>query len=278
MTLMIIGVICFIVGFIFYTSSGKPAEKNKIVEKAPADTISQKASVNQAPLTTNTPITTKPLDHSQETSNELERIVNMAIADGVLTPNERNLIKELANTKGLNYNVIIRDVENRIAADGVAETEIIDVNKKNGDDFEKFVVQKFDKKFFRIKEWAGDKYINGRYAETTQHPDLLLELDLKKEKAMLSVECKWRNNINQNGGIEFATPDQFKRYQKYEESKKIPVFVAIGLGGRGDSPEELYIVPLRRLNSNFIPLETLKKFEKNVESDFYYHIQSRNLR
>ncbi len=122
MTLMIVGVICFIVGLVFYTSSGKPTEKGKLAENAPSDTVKQNNSVERAPKTPATPIESPSVRRPSEASNELERIISMAIADGVLTPNERNLIKELADTKGLNYNVIIRDVENRITSAGVAET------------------------------------------------------------------------------------------------------------------------------------------------------------
>jgi len=86
------------------------------------------------------------------------------------------MIKQIAVEKELDYNKIISDIEIQLLAlDNDSETEIIDCNKKNGDDFEKFVVQKFDKKYFTIKEWAGDKYVNGKYAETTSQPDILFE-------------------------------------------------------------------------------------------------------
>jgi len=47
-----------------------------------------------------------------------------------------------------------------------AETEIIDQNKKNGNDFEKFVVQKFDKKYFSIKNWACGRSLCRNHATT----------------------------------------------------------------------------------------------------------------
>ena len=100
----------------------------------------------------------------------------MAIADGVLTNNERKIIKQIAIEKKLNFKEIIKNTERKLSElKTESETEIIDYRKKKGDDFEKFIVQKFNKKFFRIKEWAGDKYVKGIYAETTPQPDLLLE-------------------------------------------------------------------------------------------------------
>ena len=119
---------------------------------------------------------------------ELEKVIEMAIADGVLTDNERKLIKNIAIGKNLDYNEILTDVENHILnSNSDSETEIIDLNKKNGADFEKFIVQKFDKKYYTIKEWAGDKYINGTYAESTTQPDILLEFNLNHKSSQLSV-------------------------------------------------------------------------------------------
>ena len=47
-----------------------------------------------------------------------------------------------------------------------------DDNKVKGDNFEKFVVKKFDKKYFTIQEWRSDKYTDGIYAVSNHFPDL----------------------------------------------------------------------------------------------------------
>ncbi|MFD2246168.1 hypothetical protein [Pontibacter ruber] len=153
---------------------------------------------------------------------------------------------------------------------------MIDVNKKNGDDFEKFVVQKFDKKYFKIKEWAGDKYVNGRYAETTQHPDLLLEHSYKTETSELAVECKWRRDFY-NEGIVIASSEQLERYKEFEEDRKIPVFIALGVGGSASNPEQLYVVPLRAIKYNFITATYLEKYQKQIDKNFYFYPDSQKL-
>jgi hypothetical protein len=202
----------------------------------------------------------------------------MAIADGVLTANERSLIKQQALEDGLDYNTVIKDVEKQMAElTSDSETQLIDVKKQKGDDFEKYIVQKFNKKFFRIKEWAGDKYVKGVYAETTPQPDLLIEFNLKNETALFSVECKWRQNLYKNG-VEFASQDQFTRYQNFEKDRQIPVFLAIGLGGKASSPEKLFIIPLNQINSNFIYLKALEKYEKNPESNFFFDPETNTLK
>ncbi len=222
--------------------------------------------------------TSKKSVEQTKSNNELEKVIEMAIADGVLTENERKIIKQTATANGLVYDDVIADVEKQISEQKTdSETEIIDYKKKKGDDFEKFIIQKFDSKYFRIKEWAGDKYVKGIYAETTQQPDILLEFNHKKESAEFWVECKWRQERHE-GGIKFAYPDQYKRYKKFETDKNIPVFIAIGVGGKAGSPEKLYIVPLQKINSNFIAGNELDKFEKKVKNNFFFDIKTQELK
>lgn len=213
-----------------------------------------------------------------DNGRELEKVVEMAIADGVLTDNEKKLIEQIAIEKELDFNEIIKDLESQIPnSNADSETEIINYNKKNGDDFEKFIVQKFDKKYYTIKEWAGDKYINGAYAKTTPQPDILLEFKLRQKSSQLSVECKWRKNLYKNG-VEFAKQEQFERYKSFQSEMKIPVFIAIGIGGKGLSPEQFFIVPLAEIDSNFIHINKLKNYEKKIDSNFFFDIDTNELK
>lgn len=213
-----------------------------------------------------------------DNGRELEKVIKMAVADGVLTDNERKLIEQITIEKELDYKEIIKEVENQISNfDADSETAIIDYNKKNGVDFEKFIVQKFDKKYYTIKEWAGDKYINGTYAKTTLQPDILLEFKLRQVSSQLSVECKWRKNLYKNG-VEFAKQEQFERYKNFQSEMKIPVFIAIGIGGKGLSPEQLFIVPLAEIDSNFISINKLKNYDKKVNTNFLFDIEKNVLK
>ena len=239
--LMIIGILVFVVGIILYNTSNK---KSSVVDNG----------------------------------DELNKVVEMAIADGVLTSNERKIIKQIATEKELDYDKIIKDAEKQMSQLNTdSETELIDYKKKKGDDFEKFIVQKFDKKYFRIKEWAGDKYVNGIYADTTPQPDILLEFNLKQKTTKFSVECKWRQKLYKNG-IEFAKKKQFERYKDFEKKQNHPVFIAIGIGGKAILPAQLYVVPLQEIDNNFIHIKELKKYEKKVNSDFFFDIETKELK
>jgi len=239
--IMIVGIIVFIVGIIFYNTANKKNNNN-------------------------------------DNGNELDKVIEMAIADGVLTSNERKIIKQVTTEKKLDYNEIIKGVEKQISELKTdSETELIDYKKKKGDDFEKFIVQKFDKKYFSVKEWAGDKYVNGIYADTTPQPDILLEFSFKQESSEFYVECKWRQNLYKNG-VEIANKGQFDRYKNFEEKKRTPVFIAIGIGGKAISPEQLYIIPLQETDDNFIHIKELKKYEKIVNNDFFFNIETKELK
>ena len=253
---MISGVLIFITGGLLYISSKKPAiqPQNTIEkEKPPEVEITQPVIV--------------------EIDNELENAIEIAIADGVLTKNEKTIIRKITDKKGLDFNEVIKKVEQQIAeSDTESETEVINYNKKQGDDFEKFVVQKFNRKYYKVKEWAGDKYVKGVYAETTQQPDILFEKNVKEGISEFWVECKWKQ-ASKSSGVQFCSEEQFNRYKVYEKVKNIPVFIALGTGGKGISPKNFYVVPLRFLDSNFIPMETLTNCEKEMNHNLYYDLE-----
>lgn len=148
-------------------------------------------------------------------------------------------------------------------------------HKEKGNEFEKFVVTKFNKKYFKIMEWAGDKYVNGIYAETTTQPDLRIKFTLYDLEKEFAVECKYRSYYFKDG-IDWAKDNQRNNYQNYSEAKGIITFVAIGVGGTADNPEELFIVPLQELKSDFISKSDLMPFKKSdlSKNNFFFDPKS----
>lgn len=162
--------------------------------------------------------------------------------------------------------------------DDDVEEDDSDLNYKNGLDFEKFVVKKFSPKHFKVKEWVGDKYVDGVYAESNQHPDLLMEfLEYKKNNKEFAVECKWRQKLYKNG-MEFSTTAQLNRYRDYAKKKKVPVFMMLGLGGKGASPGELYVVPLKDVTKPFMHINELEKYKKDMNENFFFDLKKGELR
>ena len=215
----------------------------------------------------------KPVQVENEYDKKYERIV----ADGILTKNENDSLKKIVNETSLAHDKRINDLEHKIKTNlSKTDAELVDQDKKNGDDFEKYIVQKFNKKYFKIKEWTGDKYINGIYAENTLYPDILFEFKLKEETKSFAVECKWRKNLFKNG-IEFAKPDQLERYRKYEREKHISVYIAIGINGKASEPNNLYIIPLKNIKNTFVHANELKLYEKDRADHFFYNLKTEML-
>jgi len=263
---MVIGAIILVIGFVIFTTS-----KTQRIEPA----INQALVNKEVQVITDTLLVEKEVVKKEKSKDtELQNVIAMAIVDGVLTKNEREAIRKIVNEKFLDYDAIILEVEHKLKNNNiVAETEVIDQVKKKGNDFEKYVVEKFSKKYFKLKEWAGDKYVNGTYAETTLHPDLVFEFTLKGESRTFAVECKWRKELYL-GGVEFANADQLARYKKFEKQQNIPVYVAVGTGGEASNPKYLSIIPLSEIETPFLSLDVLKKHKKNPEKSFYYDMES----
>ena len=159
------------------------------------------------------------------------------------------------------------------------EIEVERTEKQKGDDFEKYIVQKFSKNYFSIVEWTGDKYIEGMYAMSNTHPDLTLRFKMKDIEKDFAVECKYRSDYYKNG-VEWCSEQQLQNYKNFATDKEIKVFVAIGMGGVATAPEELFIIPLAEMTSGFINKSFLGKYrkEKLKDSNLFYDYQSGRLK
>ena len=277
--LMVIGAILLIIGLVVFNTSkanGTELVSTPTLVRDEALQVSDTVVIEKEVLRA-VEKTAAKVEVKTNVDTDLNNVIAMAIADGVITKNEREAIRKITNEKSLDYDLIIHSAEEKLKNDGIkAETEVIDQDKKKGNDFEKYVVEKFNKKYFKLKDWAGDKYVNGTYAETTLHPDLVLEFKLKGETRTIAVECKWRKNLY-NNGVEFANTDQLVRYRKFAKQQNIAVFVAVGVGGEASSPKYVSIIPLSEIDNTFLSLEMLKKYNHNIEKGFYYDMESGKL-
>ena len=147
------------------------------------------------------------------------------------------------------------------------EDEIPDDSpEEKGIRFEKYILHKFNLKSCRVKEWRGDQFTDGIYAESTKYPDI--EFSLKDTKKLFAVECKWRRGYFKNG-IQWARKEQIFIYKCYSEENNIPVFVVIGVGRYPDNPEDVFVIPLDDLTELFLTLDFLSKYRR-LDKDKYF--------
>ena len=167
----------------------------------------------------------------------------------------------------------------RVASETVREVSDAPLTpKEKGLAFEKFIIDMFDKPYFSIKVWQGDKFHDNKYAEANRHPDLVMSLTAFGKKTPFAVECKWRASLS-DGGLNWATEEQIAIYNQFAKDEDLSVFVAIGVGGTPDAPASLYIVPLTKLRYPFAKEEYLEKFKcEYVGRKFFYNRKNKALR
>lgn len=144
------------------------------------------------------------------------------------------------------------------------------INKKKGDDFETYVTDKFDPRYFELKDWRSDKRSRKFFPKSNTYPDLRYKFVHKDYKAKFAVECKFKTNLF-NGCFELDE-DQLNRYRAYQKRKSIAVYLVLGLGNAPNAPGELFIVPLEEFRENKLHYSLLQaKYKKDPGSNFFFN-------
>ncbi|HEY4499084.1 MAG TPA: DUF6804 family protein [Candidatus Paceibacterota bacterium] len=123
-----------------------------------------------------------------------------------------------------------------------------------GTRFEQYVSTLFPEPDFVIQDRTRDvsKFLNRR-VESDTHPDFLFRN--QKTGKSFAVECKWRGKWAQGSSGELGlwwNKAQGNRYNTYQKESGIPVFVALGIGGSPEKPQEVYFLESDRLGYTFL--------------------------
>ena len=139
-------------------------------------------------------------------------------------------------------------------------------NLLKGREFEICLAKMLSKDTLRIHAWTPDKGIyNNIKVESNNHPDLIVKtIDNQK----IAIECKfrsrigsWLNDKEYPNHIILFNYAQYKAYERFKEAENMPVFIALGIGGNAQSPDNIYLI-----NLDDIP-EQAKYIEANIGSD-----------
>ncbi len=143
-----------------------------------------------------------------------------------------------------------------------------DESVEKGNDFEKYVVGLFDKKYFSIVQWSTDiARKHDRYVEADAGPDLTIRYVPTGE--IFYVECKFRSDLYE-GKLHWSSPEQLKRYHDFARENKHPFFVAAGLGGAPSYPEKMFCIPLEEARYPALYPSVFEKFERNPDKNFFW--------
>lgn len=150
---------------------------------------------------------------------------------------------------------------------------------EKGQRFEQFIINLFNEYFFYRKKWRkSEKFTDSSISIDHWNPDLEMELVFTSvKKYRFAVECKWRKGFK-DGKIDWARDDQICAYRMFQDQARIPVFVAIGIGGEPDSPEKLFLTPLNNIHMHSELYEAdLIPFKRKLTHKFYYDVQQLKL-
>jgi uncharacterized tellurite resistance protein B-like protein len=154
-----------------------------------------------------------PVRRYSERIRNLEDMIFVALSDADFSDSEKNVIFSFAKAIGVKrdqikiilseviprfrtYNATIicpscgheipsdwkfcaecgASVQATTEASSPSEHEVLEnSSEEKGARFEKYVVHKFNLKYCKIKDWRGDKFAYGIYAESTKYPDIEIE-------------------------------------------------------------------------------------------------------
>lgn len=175
------------------------------------------------------------------------------------------------------------EVKAETTAQPTAQSDTSNANEKDdnyekGVEFEEYVVSRFSKKYFSLKEWRSDKCSNGVYAESSTYPDMEYTFTLRENSYNFAVECKWRAKYNNENKVKWSYKDQLARYRQFVEEKNIPVFIILGIGGTPATPAEIFVVPLASIEHVELSKSWLENYRHDLSKTMFFDVPTKTLR
>lgn len=125
---------------------------------------------------------------------------------------------------------------------------------KKGTRFEQYVSNLFPEPDFVVVDRTRDisKFLDRR-VESDMHPDFVFRN--QKTGETFAVECKWRGRWKRHKNLGFGLwwkTWQGERYRVFGQERGMPVYVAFGVGGSPEKPEEVYFLKIEDLVYPFL--------------------------
>lgn len=141
---------------------------------------------------------------------------------------------------------------------------------EKGQLFEQYIINLFNQNSFELNNWRkSERHKDNVLLKDCANPDLELIFGRYK-KYRFAVECKWREKFIE-GKITWASNYQICSYLDFENRCRIPVFIAIGIGGEPSMPEKLFVTPLRNIEMFSEVYETdLIPYKRKPTRKFFY--------
>lgn len=210
----------------------------------------------------------KPTISIREAAKWLAR---MAAKDGVVSSNERKLLKEFAEKFNLDPRSLYRMAHAAAKDVEIPEVELISSSKWKGCKFEEFVVSLCsDKSCFTLLSWRSDKANGELYPIDNLMPDLYLRHRSDEGNTEFYIECKYRSSLPDK---KLDISYQLDRYrQMISENARHNLFIALGVGGQPYAPEIFYLIPDEFISDErIINLDKCENFRCDNTPEAFHH-------
>lgn len=145
----------------------------------------------------------------------------------------------------------------------VSSTEI-----KNQEIFKNYILDKFSKKFFTIKD--STKNINVIY-------DFKASYTFNDAYGEILIKTKWLKSIDENK-LQISTLEEIELYKSSVLKENSTFFFIFGLGGTQKRPKEIFSIPISVINKVEIKIDDLIEYKKkNVLSGYYFDVENGQL-
>jgi hypothetical protein len=136
--------------------------------------------------------------------------------------------------------------------------------------FEEFIKNLFNQSHFEVVEYnESKKHKDPWMAGHLSNPDLRMMFGTSR-KYEFAVECKYRTRFIDDR-LTWAKLRNIESYKEFARETRMPVFVAIGVGGKPENPEELFVTPLQSIiHSTEVNKSELLVFNRNPHRRFFY--------
>lgn len=128
--------------------------------------------------------------------------------------------------------------------------------------FEAFVITLFDPLYFRHRRPKAERVLAGKRSEGETLPDLEFEFNYKEAHARLAIKCLYYKNGGTNE-VQLFSSERQEAFRHFEEGSGMPLYYVVGIGGTPDDPKELYLIPAKAIEKEFLTRAELKPFGKS---------------
>jgi hypothetical protein len=141
--------------------------------------------------------------------------------------------------------------------------------------FEAFVITLFDPLYFGYRRPKGKRVLAGKTpAQHENDPDLEFEFDHKDTRVRFGIQCLYREDTGKKD-IKLFPAERLQAYRHYQEENEIDLYYVLGIGGKPDDPNELYLIPAKLIRSEYVSREALKPYNKS--GMFFYNSATQKL-